>query len=811
MTSWQTRFSSWLIRRRIKPRLGDMRNLSRVRRLFGQPLPAPKGADIESAAIAGVPGEWVRSTRMPSRGILLYLHGGGFIGCSPLTHRPVTVALALSGWQVFVPDYRLAPEHPFPAALNDAVAVWRALAQQFPGQRLVVAGDSAGGNLSLSLMLHEKTAGRRLPDAAALFSPSTDLTGRSPSLRTNTERDAMFHGEALAQLVIAYLQGQDPADPLVSPLLGDLRGLPPILLHVGSDEVLRDDSLRFARKAREAGVNARVQIWPDVPHVWQLLWRLPEAKRSVAQASDFLRDAQPLSASQPEELDVVIVGAGLSGIGAAAMLQQQCPDQHVALLESRDNIGGTWDLFRYPGIRSDSDMHTMGYRFRPWTETSTMAGGDAILNYVRDTAIERGIDHLVRYRHRLLAADWSDEHVRWTLTVQVSSGRDGEEDQLIRLRCRMLHLCAGYYRYDRGHRPAFAGEEDFRGTIVHPQEWPEGLDYRGKRVVVIGSGATAVTLVPELAKQAAHVTMLQRSPTYIVSLPATDKLGQWLKSALPVTLAYRLVRAKNILLDLLFYKMCRAWPEAVGAKLAREAARQAGSPELKQHFSPTYKPWDQRLCVVPDGDLFAALRAGRASVVTDQVERFTASGLRLASGQTMEADIIVTATGLELRLMGGARISVNGQQVEPASVFTYRGLMFSGVPNLLCTFGYTNASWTLRADLIAGYLCRLIRHMQKHQIDIAVPVAEKGLQPRPFIDFSSGYVTRAANGMPKQGDRKPWRLYQNYLLDLLSMRYSRIDDGVLCLLKKTAPAADKGHHGRDVLAGTSTSPQVPRQ
>lgn len=784
MSSWQTRLSAFLIRRRIKPRLGDMRDIGRVRALFNQPLPPPPGGQWAPATLAGVPGEWVTAKAAPAttsdKGVLLYLHGGGFIGCSPRTHRPVTVALALQGWRVFVPDYRLAPEHPYPAALEDAVAVWRQLCHSYAGQRLVVAGDSAGGNLSLALMLHEKTAGRRLPDAAALFSPATDLTGQSPSLMANTQRDAMFNGQALEQLARAYLQAQDPADPLVSPLLGDLSGLPPLLLHVGADEVLRDDSLRFAQKARQADVNARVQIWPGVPHVWQLLWRLPEAGLSVRQASEFMAEAQPISTHEPEELDVIIVGAGLSGIGAAAMLQEQCPDQHVAILESRNVMGGTWDLFRYPGIRSDSDMHTMGYRFRPWTEASAIADGASILRYVQDTARERGIDFLIRPQHRVISADWSERHARWLLTVETGADRQRKI-----LRCKMLHLCAGYYRYDRAHRPAFEGEADFKGAIVHPQFWPQTLAYAGKRVIVIGSGATAVTLVPELARTASQVTMLQRSPTYVMSLPAQDKLGQRLKSWLPAALAYRLVRAKNISLNLLFFKLCRRWPDAIRARLVRLAARQLGSVEMARHFSPSYKPWDQRLCIVPDGDLFRALRSGRATVVTDQIERFTAGGVRLVSGAELEADIIVTATGLELSLMGGIRLSIDGQAVKPSETMAYKGMMFSGVPNLVCTFGYTNASWTLKADLTADYLCRLIRHLQRRALDIAEPQADASVRPRPFLDFTSGYVLRSAQHMPRQGDRKPWRLYQNYLLDLLTLRWARIDDDVLQLRCKS--------------------------
>lgn len=775
--SWQARLATFIVRRRIKPRLGDMSNLTYVRRLFGQVLPPPPGGQFMPSKLAGVSGEWVTAKGVKEPlGVLLYLHGGGFIGCSPKTHRPLTVSLALQGWRVFVPDYRLAPEHPFPAALEDAVAVWRELVQTEHPHRLVVAGDSAGGNLSLALMLHEKAAGRRLPEAAALFSPGTDMTGQSPSLQTNTERDAMFHGAALQQLVTAYLQGHDPADPLASPLMGDLHGLPPLLVHVGVDEVLRDDSLRLTQKAITQGVHIRTQVWPGVSHVWQLLWRLPEAKQSVQQASDFLRDARALSDQQPEDIDVVIVGAGLSGIGAASMLQQACPQQSFAILESRSVMGGTWDLFRYPGVRSDSDMHTMGYRFRPWSDTAAIAEGSAILNYVNETANERGLNYLIRYQHRVIQANWSTTDARWIVTLEV-----GEKRERKTLRCKILHICCGYYRYDQGYRPEFAGEADFKGTVVHPQFWPKDLDVANKNIVVIGSGATAVTLVPELARTAAHVTMLQRSPTYVITLPAHDKIGRWLKSWLPAMWAYRLVRFKNIATNMLFFKLSRRWPEAIKARLVGLAARQLGSQQLAQHFSPSYRPWDQRLCVIPDGDLFKAVRAGRASVVTDHIKSFESDGVRLASDQKLAADIIVTATGLQLSLMGDIVIQIDGKIQNVSESMVYKGMMFSGIPNLIYTFGYTNASWTLKADLTAEYLCRLISHMEKHRLQVAVPQADSSVMPQAFLNFTSGYVMRAASQLPKQGDRKPWMLYQNYLFDLLTIRYSRLDDGVLKL------------------------------
>jgi cation diffusion facilitator CzcD-associated flavoprotein CzcO len=456
------------------------------------------------------------------------------------------------------------------------------------------------------------------------------------------------------------------------------------------------------------------------------------------------------------------------------MLQQQCPQQSLAILESRSVMGGTWDLFRYPGVRSDSDMHTMGYRFRPWGDTAAIAKGSAILDYVNDTATERGLHYLIRYQHRVIEANWSTPDARWILTLDV-----GEQRERKIIRCKLLHMCCGYYRYDRAYRSEFNDESAYKGVVVHPQFWPADLDVTNKHIVVIGSGATAVTLVPELARTAAHVTMLQRSPTYVISLPSHDKVGRWLKSRLPAMWAYRLVRFKNIATNMFFFTLSKRWPEAIKAHLVGLAARQLGSEKLAKHFSPSYRPWDQRLCVIPDGDLFKAVRSGSASVVTDTIDRFISQGIRLSSGQELSADVIVTATGLELSLMGGIKIHVDGKTIDASETMAYKGMMFSGVPNLVYTFGYTNASWTLKADLTAEYLCRLIQYMQKHSLDTAIPEPNSAVKPRAFLDFTSGYVQRAAKQLPKQGDKKPWRLYQNYLLDLLTIRYSRIDDGVL--------------------------------
>ena len=775
--SWQARVAAFIVRRRVKPALGDLSDIARVRRVFDQPLPVPRGARYTEAVVGGVAGEWVEAEGAAAGSTtLLYLHGGGFVGCSPRSHRSLTAALALQGLRVFVPDYRLAPEHPFPAAVQDVQAVWHALRAEGPG-RLVVAGDSAGGNLALSLMLALRDAGQALPDAAALFSPAADLTGGSPSLLANAEGDAMFRGDHLAHLADAYMAGADRSQPLASPLLGDLRGLPPLMIQVGENEVLRDDSIRLAQKARAAGIAVDLQVFPVVTHVWQLLWRLPEARRAVRAAADFLREAT--RERTVEHHDVIIVGAGLSGIGAAVHLQRYCPDKRFTLLEARDALGGTWDLFRYPGVRSDSDMYTLGYVFKPWKDAKAIADGPAIRDYIAETAAEHGIARHIRFQHRVVSADWSARDACWTVVVERGADRgDGCERSV--LRAGFLLFCSGYYSYAQGWRPHFPGEERYAGTLVHPQFWPASLDLAGKRVVVVGSGATAVTLVPELARTAAHVTMLQRSPTYVVSRPSRDTIAERLKRWLPPLLAYRLVRLKNLLLGMYFYRLARKYPDRAKARLVGLVRQQLGPGyDVERHFTPHYNPWDQRVCLVPDGDLFQAIREGRASVATDRIDSFTEHGIRLRSGDELPADIVVTATGLQLNVLGDVKLSLDGKPCDMSQALVYKGMMYGGIPNLASTFGYTNASWTLKADLSARYLCRLLEHMDRHRIRVATPVRDPAVTPEPFLSFTSGYVRRAIEMLPKQGDRKPWRLYQNYLLDLLTLRLGRIDDGVM--------------------------------
>jgi monooxygenase len=456
---------------------------------------------------------------------------------------------------------------------------------------------------------------------------------------------------------------------------------------------------------------------------------------------------------QQEHFDVLIVGAGLSGIGAGYHLKTKCPGKSYVILEGRDCIGGTWDLFRYPGIRSDSDMFTLGYSFKPWTDPKAIADGPQILNYVRETASENGIDKKIRFRHRVKRASWSTPDARWTVEAERLTGEGASE--IVSFTCNFLFMCSGYYKYEQGYTPEFRGTADFQGRIVHPQKWTEDIDYADQRVVVIGSGATAVTLVPELAKKASHVVMLQRSPTYVVSRPAQDPLANKLRRNLPATLAYHLIRWRNVMWGMFYY-------------------------DVATHFTPRYNPWDQRLCLVPDGDLFTAIREKRASVATNEIDTFTKDGIRLKDGSELAADIIVTATGLVLQVVGGLEISVDGRVVDFAKTLTYKGMMYADVPNMASAFGYTNASWTLKCDLTCEYVCRLINYMDRQNFRQCMPYnSDPTISAQPSLDFTSGYVQRSIAQMPKQGSKRPWRLYQNYALDIVSLRYGKVDDGVM--------------------------------
>jgi monooxygenase len=487
-----------------------------------------------------------------------------------------------------------------------------------------------------------------------------------------------------------------------------------------------------------------------------------------------------------EHLDVLIVGAGLSGIGAAHHLQKRSPGKSYAILEARADIGGTWDLFRYPGIRSDSDMHTLGYNFRPWTDAKSIADGPSILRYVRDTASDGGIDAKIRLNHRVISAEWSSADSVWTVEAERT-----DTGETVTLTCGFLFMCSGYYRYDQGYTPEFPGLESFGGEVIHPQHWPQDLDYAGKRVVVIGSGATAMTLVPAMAKEAAKVTMLQRSPTYVVSMPGEDALANRLRAILPAKAAYTIVRWKNVTLQGITYRLSRKRPGLMKKFLRRGLVRVLPPGyDIDKHFKPSYNPWDQRLCLVPDADLFQAIGDGSAEIVTDTIKTFTEKGIELDSGAELDADIVITATGLNVLFLGGMKISIDGEEPEMAKAMTYKGMMLSDFPNFAFTLGYTNASWTLKADLVAEYACRLLNHMDAGGYDVCVPrISDPSVTEEPLLDFNSGYVLRALEGLPKQGSKEPWKLRQSYPFDLRGMRYGSLEDGTMQFSRQAQSAA----------------------
>jgi len=491
-------------------------------------------------------------------------------------------------------------------------------------------------------------------------------------------------------------------------------------------------------------------------------------------------------AAAPEHFDVLIVGAGLSGIDAAHHLQKFCPKKSYVILEQRERIGGTWDLFRYPGIRSDSDMLTMGYSFRPWTHPKAISPGEDIREYITATAHDEGIDRNIRFRHQIKRASWSSEEAQWTVEAVKQSSSSGAKtsggvetnEETVTLTCNFLFCCAGYYRYSAGYLPEFPNSSLFKGRMFHPQAWPEDLDYAGKRVVIIGSGATAVTLVPAMAKTAAHVTMLQRSPTYVISAPEKDRIANFLRHILPAMWAYRLSRWKNVGFMTYIYQLSQRFPNFVKRGIIKKAGKQLGTDfDVDTHFTPRYRPWEQRMCLIPDADMFEAIKSGRASVVTDQIESFTERGIQLKSGKVLEADIIVAATGLAMQAFGGMELTVDKQRVDPGQVLAYKGIMMSGVPNFASVFGYINASWTLKADLICNYVCRILNFMDRKGVRQVTSRPVDETAAAPFVEnFSSGYIQRALASWPKQGQKKPWRVNQNYFKDTLALKWTRVDD-----------------------------------
>ena len=481
-----------------------------------------------------------------------------------------------------------------------------------------------------------------------------------------------------------------------------------------------------------------------------------------------------------KKIDVLVVGAGISGIGAGYHLQKKCPETSFLILEGRENIGGTWDLFKYPGIRSDSDMYTLGYNFKPWKEQKAIADAPSILKYLNETVEEFNLKSKIRFGKYVKKARWSSDSNQWT--VDIEDKKTGKFSQIL---CSFIFMCSGYYSYKEGYTPHFEGKENFKGDIIHPQKWDTSFDYSNKKIVVIGSGATAVTIVPEMAKTAKHVTMLQRSPTYVVAAPEKDNLANKLRRYLPLKFTYWLIRWRNILRQQYYFRLCKKYPKGVKNAIIREVKKKLGNDfDVKTHFTPKYNPWDQRMCLVPDGDLFEQINQGKASVVTDHIKNFTENGLLLKSGKELKADVIITATGLNLEMLSTVEFFIDKKSVDISKTVTYKGMMYSGIPNLASTFGYTNASWTLGADLTSEYVCRVINHMKRNNYDVVCPKPNIGIEADPdYLNLTSGYIKRSINIFPKQGKKAPWRNNQNYLIDIFQMKYGRIDDGEISFEK----------------------------
>jgi monooxygenase len=474
--------------------------------------------------------------------------------------------------------------------------------------------------------------------------------------------------------------------------------------------------------------------------------------------------------------DVIIIGAGLSGIGAACHLKRNCPNKTFAMLEGRSNIGGTWDLFKYPGIRSDSDMHTFAYSFKPWTYDKTISDGATIMKYLNETIDDYELRKHIKYNHWISEVFWSSDEDKWTV-----KGKNNESNEVIQLSCNFLISCTGYYDYDEGYTPDFKGLENYKGQFVHPQKWTNDIEYENKEVIIIGSGATAVTLLPTMAEKTKHITMLQRSPTYMMSLPEHDKFSKVVKRWLPSKIAHFLARWKHVLGQIYFYKISKKKPKEVRYFIKKEIRKVLGEDyDVETHFNPKYNPWDQRICAVVDNDLFDAINEGKCTIVTDYIDSFTEKGILLQSGKELEADLVVSATGLKIKFVGGINIKVDGKTIDPSDLVNYKGMMLQDVPNMAMIAGYTNASWTLKSDLVGEYICRLLHHMDKKGLTSCTPtLSDNNVITEPASDLASGYIQRALDELPKQGDKYPWKLNQNYIKDMIALRFKSIDDGYL--------------------------------